>query len=147
MSTISSRASASSLCLYGRYIIDRESPYTSNENPASAGRDFCCSPPVHAMSAKVRTESAATIILRQFLAFILFSSIFILATTCQAHPEVKVLSPYRAVQGHGECPRAACRYACSAPMLNQVALANEHARQVAFVTSVTTAWIKRKAKR
>src|SRR4029077_4509975 len=33
MSTISVRASASWAALYGRYIIERESPYTSKENP------------------------------------------------------------------------------------------------------------------
>jgi len=28
--------------LYGRYIIERESPYTSNEKALSAGCDACC---------------------------------------------------------------------------------------------------------
>ena len=43
MLTISCRASASSDSWYGRYIIDRESPYTVNEKPAFAGGAACAS--------------------------------------------------------------------------------------------------------
>ena len=42
ISTMRSRACGSSSCLYGRYIIERESPYTANEKPESAGREAAC---------------------------------------------------------------------------------------------------------
>src|SRR5579862_7585080 len=50
-STISLCVSAFSLSLYGRYIIERESPYTANENPPGADvADFALSPPPAALS-------------------------------------------------------------------------------------------------
>src|SRR5579862_4656184 len=50
-STISLCVSAFSLSLYGRYIIERESPYTANENPPGAdAADFALSPAPAALS-------------------------------------------------------------------------------------------------
>src|SRR5262245_34740887 len=59
MSTISLIASSLWLDLYGRYIIDRESPYTANEKARLPTRFVCCAAAVrgHRVGSSAKLES------------------------------------------------------------------------------------------